>query len=273
MSEWYFSGDTFVNCGIQDKQTEVPTNSIYEVIRVVGGIPLFIEDHYNRFLHSANQLNIPVEIGLIQLKQIIYELGKLNARQAGNVKFELQIFNNDRLNFVLGFIPHSYPDHEMYTNGVKLVSHEIERANPHVKQSVVNTSVRNKIAQVQKDSDSFEVLLINQNMQITEGSRTNILFIEGDKLVSCSTELILEGITRKKIIEICNKSEFEFVEREIAYSQLAKFDSCFLTGTSPKVLPIKLIDKVKYSLTNKLSSYFINAYNQLIVDYCTGYSI
>ena len=77
---------------------------------------------------------------------------------------------------------------------------------------------------------------MNENNLITEGSRSNIFFLKGEALTTAPDNVILNGITRKHILEICieNNIRVEFA--------CVKADAVFITGTSPMVLPFCCID-------------------------------
>ncbi|WP_443110713.1 aminotransferase class IV [Caloramator sp. mosi_1] len=107
-------------------------------------------------------------------------------------------------------------------------------------------------------------MLVNNFDEITEGSRSNIFFIKGSKLYTAPKEDVLVGITRIKVIEIANKLGFEVVEDKIKVSQISEFEACFLTGTSPKVLPISYIDSYAYNVNNDILRNIMREYDKMI---------
>ncbi len=107
-------------------------NSVYEILRVQDGIPVFLQSHYERFLFSNSTFEIDV-IDFKELNNIIKELIQRNKVQVSNLRFEYRYYTGD-VKLMVTQIPYSYPDSEQYKHGVKLVSSSIERPNPHVKQ-------------------------------------------------------------------------------------------------------------------------------------------
>jgi len=114
------------------------------------------------------------------------------------------------------------------------------------------------------------VLLIDSAGNITEGSRSNVFFVNNDKLYSAPGNKILQGITRIKILEICNIAGVRVVETEIPANGVNQYEAAFLTGTSPKVLPISTIEKVVYKTDIPLLIELQILYNQLIDDYISN---
>ena len=45
-----------------------------------------------------------------------------------------------------------------------------------------------------------------KNNEITEGSRSNIFFLKDETLVTAPDNAVLNGITRKHILEICREN-------------------------------------------------------------------
>jgi branched-chain amino acid aminotransferase len=248
--DWFFFKNRFHKKSLLEKENKPYTNSIYEVFRVINKVPVFIEDHFGRFEKSLTSLGILSPISLPSLKQIIHELSEKNNIAAGNIRFELLIGNGQE-DFALYQIPHSYPTEMQYSEGVNLLTYAIERENPQVKQSAVNLKVRAEIAELMKQTNIYEILLINHLNEVTEGSKSNIFFVRGNTIYSPPTKDILEGITRKRLIALLEKSTYILKEANIPFIDIAKFEGCFLTGTSPKVLPVKQINTMAFNANHE----------------------
>ena len=76
--------------------------------------------------------------------------------------------------------------------------------------------------------------------------------------------MILNGITRKHILEICSNQKIVVKMKCVSVSEIKEYDSVFMTGTSPMVLPFYCVDgnyfNVSHPLIEKLRKlYIINA--------------
>lgn len=90
-----------------------------------------------------------------------------------------------------------------------------------------------------------EAIFLDRNGHVVEGSAENIFLVIDGKLVTPSvTDNILEGITRKTIIEIAGDLGLPIVERSVDRTELYKAQEVFLTGTGAKVSPVVEIDGV-----------------------------
>lgn len=262
--KFFFSGQEIHSVNIFGSFPE-PVNSVYEVLRVIESKPLFLADHYQRLDNSCRNFKFKI-LSEKELKNIIKLIIEENNITDGNLRIEYRFFDSSP-QLTVYFIPYCYPTTEMVSNGVDLVSYGIERPNPHVKQAVINDKIRNTVADILADKKIFEVVLVNSKHEITEGSRSNIFFIKGEKVYSPPASLILEGITRKKVIEICRKEDILYLEDKIKFLALTDFDACFLTGTSPKVLPVAKINEVTFHVKHPLINNLINSYDTLISEY------
>lgn len=267
---WYYYRDNFYPSNVYAPENTNYLNSIYEVLRIVNKIPVFVEDHYNRFENSLKSLSIAEYIDLNRLKIIIRELSEKNTISSGNIRFEVLI-NELRQDFVLYQVPHVYPTENQCQQGVELMTFSIERLNPQVKQSAVNQNVRTKIAALFQQHPIYEVLLVNHLNEVTEGSKSNIFFISGNTLFSPPTAAILEGITRKRLLRLLDGTNFKLIETTIPLDYIAKFEGCFLTGTSPKILPVKQINKITFNPRHKGILDLMSLFNQHMEDYCKNY--
>lgn len=239
--------------------------SVYEVIRIIDGVPLFLEEHYKRFLHSAEILGCKLNLSFNEIKESINKMIKHNNVTCYNIKLVVNNLENPNQNSYYFFINSKYPEESMYKNGVETFLYRAERKNPNAK--VIDKELRGTINQLLKDRNCFEAILVNQNEEITEGSRSNIFFIKGQKVLTALEKDVLQGITRQRIMSQCSRNGIEVEERIIPVKELSSFNAAFICGTSPKVLPISLIDNMKFSTTDKMLLKIMDIYNSEIENY------
>ncbi|HDP75334.1 MAG TPA: hypothetical protein ENN49_05610 [Bacteroidales bacterium] len=219
-------------------------NIIYEVIRVKNSAPIFLDDHLNRFSHSAKMMNYNVNLN--EIKFGIYELLKANPVDQKN--FRLMYYSsteNNGYTLLIYFIPSRYPTADEANNGVYLETLHAERHNPTVKFE--NKKIRAIANEILAKHQCYEVLLVDHDGFITEGSRSNVFFIKNNALVTAPDSKVLGGITRQKVIEICSKLNINIDFRCLHIDELVNATGCFITGTSPGVLPVKRIDNRYFS--------------------------
>ncbi|HAQ18662.1 MAG TPA: aminotransferase class IV [Prolixibacteraceae bacterium] len=239
-------------------------HSVYEVIRIINGTALFCEDHFERLLVSSQLGNFNFRMEFSEFQTHISELISQNQKLNGNVKFLFSETEHQNY-WVFSFIPHNYPTSEAYLHGVNTDLLFIERENPNAK--LIQNSVRFEADQMIAERNLYEILLVDRHHKITEGSRSNVFFVKDEVFYTAHDTQVLPGITRQKIIVCLKKLGFEVIEVAVAASEISQFEAAFLTGTSPKVLPIRSIGNQKFKTQLPSVQKLMNMYDQMIEEY------
>lgn len=235
---------------------------IYEVLRVIDGKPLFLERHLSRMKNSFELINEEFSLKSEDICAKINMLIKSENKNVGNIKITYKV-NEKKLDIF--FIDHFYPTEDMYENGVKTILYFGERENPNAK--IVNDDFRSKVNKEIKENNAFEAILIDRNGFITEGSKSNIFMVKGNKLLTSETKAVLPGVTRGKIIELADKCGIKVEEIEYSYKDIDKLDGMFISGTSPKVLPINSVGHIKLNPKNEIVLKIMKEYNNEVEKY------
>ena len=245
--------------------------AVYEVLKVVGGIPLFYEDHIKRLNNSVKIAHIEnfifSELSFIEQIKI---LCKANNTYFGNVEFRISKLADNTIQSFIGFIPSYYPQPVNYLEGVKLSLFAAERENPNAK--VKNTKTRLNANKFINDNQVFEVLLVNDEDFITEGSRSNVFFIQGNTVYSAPLKYILPGITRKYAIKALEEINVSIMDKLVNKNDLHTMDAAFLCGTSLGILPIKQIDDCEFDVQNKWLRDSMLEFNAIVQAYLSDKS-
>lgn len=240
--------------------------AVYEIIRVIDGIPLFFEDHLSRLFTSVKIARKKLQISKEEIESKIMQLIRVNEKEVGNIEiifsFKPKI---DIPVFMARFVPHFYPDMEMYQNGVKTSFLTYIREKPNAKTK--NLGLREMADSIIKKEKVYEVILIDKNNCVLEGSRSNVFFIRQNSLFTAPVNHVLAGITRKKIFEICHHLNIEIIESQILVDNLKQFQSMFISGTSPSVLPVKKAGSYIFDVNNRLLRRLMFAYAAFQTDY------
>lgn len=235
--------------------------SLYEVIRIIDGCPLFLEEHLERFNASASLEGLSLWMSNEEIKSSIEKVIKTNEVLCGNIKL---VFNfNHKKTFLCYFLEHHYPQEENYKEGVKTIFYHGERENPNAKVIAVN--FREKVGKIIKEKEVYEAILVDRDGYITEGSKSNIFMIKDDSVITAPIDTVLPGITRNTIMDLCNGLGLKVLEERISYKDINEMDGLFISGTSPKVLPIRYVDHIEFnSSKNSIILKIMNAYNEEI---------
>ncbi len=219
-------------------------DSIYEVIRMVKGNPVFFFDHMKRLEASLRMQKRAVLADATVLRRDIIRLSKSEKRKELNLKI---VFNyaKDQKHYLVYFIEPIYPSEEQYRKGVKGILFHAERKDPESK--IINHKLRSSIYHKLILEGGYEALLVNEKNQITEGSRSNIFFLKNDILYTAPGKMVLNGITRKHILDICRENGIKVKYECVTVDSMGDYDAVFMTGTSPAVLKFHCVNDTYFN--------------------------
>jgi branched-chain amino acid aminotransferase len=220
-------------------------DSVYEVIRMIKGSPVFFLDHMERLSGSVKLQGKEMLADFQALRRAIITLTRSERKKETNLKIVFN-YNGGEKNYLVYYIEPIYPTAVQYRTGVKGILFHAERRNPESK--VINHKLRSAIYHRLILEGAYEAILVNEENLITEGSRSNIFFLKGETLVTAPDNLILNGITRKHILEICSQNNIMVELRCVSINDISEYDSVFMTGTSPMVLPFCYIDDKSFNV-------------------------
>lgn len=235
---------------------------IYEVLRVIEGKPVFLENHFKRMENSFKLINEEITVTYEEIHNRIYDLIKNEKKLEGNIKITYEIYRKELKVF---FIEHSYPSKEMYEKGVKTILYFGERENPNAK--IINEEFREKVNKEIRDNRAYEAILVDSNGYITEGSRSNIFMVKENKLLTSPVKAVLPGVTRGEVISLAKRLKIEVEEIEYKYLDICELDGMFISGTSPKVLPIKQVNDISLDVNNNIITKLIIEYDNEVSKY------
>lgn len=270
-SPYYFYNTKFFS---NEKMPLIPDHDllIYEVLRVEQGKPLFIYDHLKRLFSGVEKVGHILSAKKNQLKQKIEQLSVTSETGSGNIKMEFYFVENKMAEIESRgfFIPTRYPSKELYAKGITCMTLEKERMNPSVKAS--NSLLRNLTNDLIKKHKIYEVLLYSSH-HITEGSRSNLFFIKDETIFTAPDELVLSGVMRKKVLEIIHQQKLPLKMEALAVEELSKISSAFITGTSPRVLPIRQIDEHIIQPNHPMIGLIQDELQKMITQYISQYTM
>ena len=88
-----------------------------------------------------------------------------------------------------------------------------------------------------------EAILLDERGFVCEGSGENVFVVRDGTLVTPPhTASILDGISRKSVIQIARDLGYTVLERDIARAELYIAEEIFLTGTAAELVPVREID-------------------------------
>jgi len=212
-------------------------------------------DHFRRLLHSARMLAMQTsydEESLIELtldllrtdnwQQDIYMRPTFYKADLG-IGVKLHDLKDEFCMFVMAYEPYVKND----TNAHVTVSswRRIDDNMIPARGKVAGAYVNSALIKTDANRAGFdEALVLDQNGHVSEGSAMNIFMLRDGILVTPPiTDNILEGITRKSIMELARKElGLEVMERSIDRTEVFICEEMFMTGTAVQITAVTKID-------------------------------
>ena len=221
--------------------------SVFDFFRVLNGVPVFIDDHVERLLGSARALNIDTPWSHSDIVKMCVSL--IEANSAVNAGLRIIVTGGYAMD---GYSPstpniymmlHTLPTYDpaLFLDGGHLITEEYERDMPSAKTTMYAhvISLRSHL----KECGADEVLYYDSR-GISECSRSNVFFVDGDRRIHTPKHGMLRGITRKQTIDLA-QGKFEVIERDIPFAELDSFQEVFITSSTKGILPIITIDNTE----------------------------
>jgi branched-chain amino acid aminotransferase len=109
-----------------------------------------------------------------------------------------------------------------------------------------------------------EAILLDDKGHVCEGSGENVFVVKDGVLATPGqTASILDGISRKSIIEIAEDLGYEVEERDVARAELTLSDELFLVGTAAELTPVREVDDIELGppgeITRRIQQVFDDA--------------
>lgn len=231
-------------------------DSVYEVFRTYGGVPLFYDEHWARFENSAALTHMRLGLskeamtqairdtvrasGAAELKRDVYVRyivtrgeGPLDLLPAAGLKPCYVIIVKE--------VPAWKP--EFYSRGVKLAVVGIRRnagstLDPNIKGGNYLNNVLGVIEAHEYGAD--DCLMLNDAELVTEASNSNVFFvIDGELITPSQAAANLRGLTKAAVHKACRAHGLASDEREIPVADLGRASECFVTSATREIMPVR----------------------------------
>lgn len=248
----------------------------FETLRCYDGRPLFLPEHFQRLLSTAQTLRLTLPLTVEDLRSAIGDLLRANDLKEAIVRFTFSavgtLFGVDRpknlpTNLSLYAVPIQI-DPQLYEVGVRVVPiYEFTNDPPRIAGMKSTSYLTKMIARLKaSDAGAYEALLKNREGYWVEGSRTNLFIVKtGSLLTPPLSDGLLPGITRQKVLEVAAQEKIPVQECHISSDDLEIADEIFLTGSGTEIMPVREVTGlcIKKLQSNSLTKKIRTFYNRL----------
>lgn len=242
-------------------------DGIYETLRVYDGVVFLLDEHLERLFRSASLIGLDIPKDIAGIKLALYETLQANRLKDAYVRLTISRGEGEigldpdlcpKPTFVviakeLQAYPRSY-----YEGGIAVAIANIKRnhreaLNPQIKSLNFLNNILAKIEA--KQAGAYEAVMTNVAGFLAEGTISNIFFVKDGVLctpaVACG---ILDGITRRLLLDLARRTDLAVQEGEFTPRDLAAASEVLLTNTTMEVMPVSRVGTARFGVgeTTKL---------------------
>ena len=214
-----------------------------------------LQKHVDRLFDSCHILNIEVPFSNAQIKKAIIDTVKVNKLKECYIRpivfigygaMGLYTQGNPVQVAIAAWPWGAYLGEDGIKNGIRVKVTSFARLHVNISMTKSKTCgdyVNSTLAKSEAVSSGYdEALFLDTSGYVSEGTGQNIFIVRDGVLLTPPLPSILEGITRKSIIEMAKKERIKVQEVNLTRDEVYIADEAFFTGTAAEVTPIREVD-------------------------------
>ncbi len=228
-------------------------DSVYEVFRTYSGVPLFMQEHFERLENSARLISMHISQSRQELTAEIRRTVKASgARGEDDIYVRYQITRGEgpvdlyprpelKTRYVI--IVKKLPpwDPRFYAEGMRMAVPSVRR-NPinSLDPNIKGGNYLNNILAITEARalGADDCVILSREGYVTEAANSNVWLVIDGALVTPGAG-VLRGLTKAAIHRACAGSGVETRERDIEAGELARATEAFVTSATREVMPVR----------------------------------
>jgi branched-chain amino acid aminotransferase len=230
------------------------SDATYDVAHVWRGSFFRLEDHLDRFERSMEHLRLSPPYDRNEIRDILVECVRLSGLRNAYAEIictrgiprpgsrDPRDCDNRFYAFVVPFIWIADPDKQEQGLHAEIGSKQRiapESVDPTVKNYHWLDLETGLLEAYDRGGET--VILVDAEDNVVEGPGFNVFAVKNDT-ISTPDRGVLEGITRKTIIELAAEHRIQLEARPVPADELRRADEVFLSSTAGGVIPVTTVD-------------------------------
>ena len=248
-------------CDWKDAKIHILTHTLHYGTGVFEGVRAYeteqgpaifrLQDHTSRLFKSAELIGMNIPYSQTELMEAQCESVKINKLKNAYIR-PLCFYGNEGMGLradnlkvhasVSSWDWGAYLGEDKIKNGIKVkVSPFPKRAADSMlyKAKATGNYLNSMLALQDALSSGYdEALILDTENTVNEGSGENFFIVKNETLITPGLSTVLDGITRKTIIQLASDLEISTEEKKIELDEVYNCDEAFFTGTAAEVTPI-----------------------------------
>lgn len=231
-------------------------DGVWEGIRLHHGVLCFVKDHLDRLWEGAASIGMKLPFSREVLIGNIRETLDANkmeddvhVRVMVTRGFKKTPSQDPRLTIsgpnVVIIAEHKKASEETREKGITLFTSTIRRGSPDYLDPRLNC--HSKLHEVQAliqalEAGADEALMLDVRGFVSTCNATNFFLVKGDEVWTSTGQYCMNGITRAKVIEVCQRNGITCHQKDFSLFDVYGADEAFVTGTFGGLTPVTRID-------------------------------
>jgi branched-subunit amino acid aminotransferase/4-amino-4-deoxychorismate lyase len=230
------------------------SDATYDVAHVWRGSFFRLEDHLDRFERGMARLRMSLPYDRAEIRDTLIECVRLSGLREAYAEIictrgvpppgsrDPRECENNFFAFAVPFV--WIADPEKQERGLHATIGRVQRIGPES----VDPTVKNyhwldlELGLYEAyDRGGETVILIDREDNVVEGPGFNVFAVKDERIATPSRG-VLEGITRKTVIELAAEHEIALERRAVPAGEVRRADEVFLTSTAGGVIPVTKVD-------------------------------
>jgi branched-chain amino acid aminotransferase len=236
-------------------------SSIFEGIRIYGGVPFMLGAHISRLANSARILDFALPCPERDIYAAALDIAarsgitdgylRVNAWRGSEVIQTAALHTSVHVSAAAWEIPAGYyAAADAADSGIALQTGRYRRPGPEsapVKSKAAGNYMIGTVTKNEALRSGFDdALLLDCDGRIAEATGAHIFFVRAGILYTPTTRCTIDGITRACVLGIAKRLGIPAVIDDLSPDFIATADAAFICGTATELLPVARIDDHRF---------------------------
>ncbi|HTP08737.1 MAG TPA: aminotransferase class IV [Anaerolineae bacterium] len=231
-------------------------DGVWEGLRLHHDVLVFLDEHLDRLYQGAKAIALDIGLTRAEITEALYRTVHANDMH-DNVHMRLMITRgikktpsqDPRLTIspptIVIIAEHKQVNPAVFERGVRLFTSTIRRPPPDTLDPKLNchSKLHEVIALNQAiQAGADEALMLDVHGAVSTCNATNFFIVVKGQVWTSTGQHCLNGITRRKIIEVCRAQGIPVFEKDFSLTDVYSANESFVTGTFGGLTPVVEVD-------------------------------
>lgn len=231
-------------------------DGVWEGLRLHHDTLVFLDEHLDRLDQGAKAIALDIGMTRAQMAEAIWQTLRANGMHDG-VHVRLMVTRgikktpsqDPRLTVgaptIVIIAEHKQSNPDVFERGIRLFTCTIRRPPPDTLDPKLNC--HSKLHEVMALNQAIaagadEALMLDVHGAVSTCNSTNFFIVMRGQVWTSAGQHCLNGITRRRIIELCRANDIQVFERDFSLVQVYSAEESFVTGTFGGLTPVSEVD-------------------------------